>query len=281
MMKINFKNIIGLFSVLAVFSSCTEKIDLDLDNTYTRLVVEGAITSDTTTHFVKLTKTSDYFSGQKAPAVSGAVISISDGTNVFPLQETEPGSGLYATSPDVFGVAGKTYTLDIELPEEINGAKEYSANSEMKPIASIDSIRLKYFDIWDGWQIQCYAQDPPTTEFYMFNIYKNGVHITDTITKVFVVDDRFYNGSYTNGIGVGFLREDIPREYVHPSDTVTLQMGSLTEEFAYFIWEVQEQTQYQSPLFSGPPANVNGNISNGAIGFFAAYSTAYSSVIAD
>jgi hypothetical protein len=33
-----------------------------------------------------------------------------------------------------------------------------------------------------------------------------------------------------------------------------------------------------NPLFSGPPANVKGNISNGAIGFFAAYTTSRSRI---
>lgn len=274
------KIITGLTGIILIFTSCTEKIDLQLDKNYVRLVVEGAITTDTTTHFVKLTKTIDYFANQKAPVISGAIVEISDGSTTYDLKETGSGTGIYATAPDVYGIAGKAYSLKIELPEEIDGEKIYNATSEMMPISSIDSIRLKYEDIWKGWIVQCYALDPPTTEFYMFNIFKNGEHITDTITKVLIVDDRFYNGSYTNGIGVGFLREEIPREKVYPGDTITLQMGSLTEEFAYFLWEVQEQTQYQSPLFSGPPANVKGNISNGAIGYFAAYSTAYSSVVA-
>lgn len=272
--------ILVIFSLSLFFNSCTEKIDLDLDSTYVRLVVEGAITSDTTSHFVKLTKTSDYFSDQKALTISGAIVTINDGTTIIPLSETVSGSGIYATAPDVYAISGKTYTLNIELQEEISGTKHYTAISDMKPVSTIDSIAIKYNEVWKGWIVQCYALDPPTTEFYMFNIYKNGIHLTDTINKVMVVDDRLFNGSYTNGIGVAFLDEENPREVIHPFDKITLQMGSLTEGYTDFIWQVQEETEYQTPLFSGPPANIKGNISDGAIGYFAAYSTSYASVVA-
>ena len=40
--------IIFLFSIVVV--SCTEKIDIELDESYTRLVVDGAITTDKKAH---------------------------------------------------------------------------------------------------------------------------------------------------------------------------------------------------------------------------------------
>lgn len=275
-----FASIFGMLGLIMMVTSCTERIDVKLDSDYVRLVVEGYITTDTTTHYVKLSKTSDYFSDQKAPRVSGAIVSISDGSSTFQLSETESGSGIYATTPDVHGVVGNTYTLNIDLPEEIDGSTLYTATSEIHPVNTIDSIEVKYEEDWYGWVVQLYAQDPPSTEFYMFNIYKNGDHLTDTINKVGVTDDLFFNGNYTMGIGVAFLDEEKPREFVHPNDTVLLQMASITEGYYNFVWQVQEQTGYQAPLFSGPPANIIGNISNGAIGYFAAYSTTYSSVVA-
>ncbi len=278
--KIKYILLIGVALPVILLSSCTKKIDIELDSDFIRLVVEGYLTTDTTSHFVKLTTTSDYFSDQKAPTISGAVVTINDGTNTLQLTETNPGTGIYSSTPDVYGIVGKTYTLNIELPEEIDGTKLYTATSTIMPVAPIDSIKVKYEEDWDGWVVQLYAKDPPTINYYMFNIYKNEDHLTDTINKVGVTDDTFFNGNYTNGIGVGFLDEEKSREYVHPDDTITLQMAGITEGYYNFVWQVQEQTQYQAPLFSGPPANIPGNISDGAIGYFAAYSTTYSTVIA-
>ncbi|HPM92458.1 MAG TPA: hypothetical protein PKZ74_06565, partial [Bacteroidales bacterium] len=54
---------------------------------------------------------------------------------------------------------------------------------------------------------------------------------------------------------------------------------NITEEFYDFVMTLQSETGFQTPLFSGPPANVKSNLSNGAVGFFTAYSVAYSSKV--
>lgn len=262
------------------FQSCTEKINLDLGSTYTRLVVDGAITSDTMAHVVKLTTTTDFYYDRPAPGVKGADVTITDGTNIYVLQEDTLNPGTYKTLPDVYGEPGKTYTLKIHLKEAINGNSDYQASCTMQPVNPIDSITLVYRANWKIWEIDCYALDPPRVDFYMFNTYKNGIKLTDTINKVGITDDRLFNGSYTNGAAVGFLRTEIAREDPHPGDTITVQIAGITREYYYFIYDVQIESGYKNPLISGPPANIKGNVSNGAIGFFAAYSTKYASSIA-
>ncbi len=113
----------------------------------------------------------------------------------------------------------------------------------------------------------------------MFNIFKNGEMLTDTITNRFVSEDEFYNGNYTNGIGVGYLDQSKEREVIRVGDTITFQGCSITEDYYNFIITLQSETGFQTPLFSGPPANVKSNINNGAVGFFAAYGVAYSSKV--
>jgi len=191
-------------------------------------------------------------------------------------------SGIYFTAPDVFGRVGKTYNLKIQLEEEIGGAKIYQAASQIYPINQIDSIGLEFHEDWgdDGfWEVKCYVLDPPAEDFYMFHIYRNGVLINDTIDQVFVVDDILYNGNYTNGIGVGYFDQSNENEKLIPGDKVTLRVGRITREYSDFLWQLQEQVSFQTPLFSGPPANVQGNISDGAFGAFGVYSTSYASTI--
>jgi len=103
--------------------------------------------------------------------------------------------------------------------------------------------------------------------------------LTDTITNRFVSEDEFYNGNYTNGIGVGYLDQSKEREVIRVGDTITFQGCSITEDYYNFIITLQSETGFQTPLFSGPPANVKSNINNGAAGFFAAYGVAYSSKV--
>jgi len=276
------RKLILFIPVFIVFlSSCTERIDIELDETYTRLVVYGAVTTDTTTHYVELSTTSSYYYNEAPPPVSGAIVEISDdlGNSVL-LTEAAPGK--YATSPLFAAVNGRTYTLKIDLAEEINGHKSYMATSTVNPIYPIDSIGLVPQPDWgeNGYfEVTCYYLDRPSRDFYMFNIFKNGEMLTDTIKYRIITNDDFYNGNYTNGIGVGYLDQSKEREVLSPGDTVTFQGCNISEDYYNFIMTLQAETNFQTPLFSGPPANVKGNVSNGAVGFFAAYCVAYSSTV--
>ncbi len=276
--------IILMFLVAALITfSCTKRIDIDLDQQeYARIVVEGALSTDTMAHLITLTKTADYFENQPPTPVTNADVTIFNDTEEYKLTEKPPNSGHYFTESDVYGTVGVSYQMKILLEEAISGETEYNASSSIYPINQVDSIALEFHEDWgeDGfWEIKCYTWDPPTTDFYMFYVYRNGEPCNDTITDVFVVDDLLYNGNYTNGIGVAFLDQAYDHQKLKPGDEVTLRVSRITEDYTHFLWDVQEEVGYNIPLFSGPPANVKGNIDNGGFGAFAAYSNSYSSTI--
>lgn len=273
------KYIITIFTIALIFGACTERIDIELDSTYERLIVESQITTDTGIHFVRLTKSSDYYSGNKPVAVSNANVKISDGVNNWTLSENSSKPGYYETSADFYGEIGLTYELDIELEEKIGEHKNYNSSGKIMNIGTIDSIRVEYNPDWEIYEVQIFALEPPTTDFYLFEVLKNGELLTDSINKVWISDDRYFNGNYTQGALVGILDPENPRENPEPGDTITLKMSSITKAYYDFVFQVQDQTfQYRNPLFSGPPANVGTNIEN-AHGFFATYSSTYSSTI--
>lgn len=273
------EKILILALVIIGLSSCTERIDIELDSTYQRLVVEGHITTDTMVHWVRLTRSKDYYSSNPVVAVSHAQVILNDGIESIVLQENQQSPGYYETPSDFYGVAGRTYSVEINLEEEIGEFKTYSSTCELRPVAVIDSIQAVYNEDWEVFEVKIYAWEPPSTDFYTFQILKNGVLMTDTIDEFFISDDRFFNGNYTNGIAVGFLDPKNPEQDLQPGDTVTLKMSGITKEYYNFIFELQDVTfEYRNPLFSGPPANVSTNIPN-ASGFFAAYSCTYASTI--
>lgn len=273
------KNLILLFVSLLILSSCTERIDIELDSTYERLVVEGHITSDTTTHWVRLTHSTDYFNGQAATVINDAEVFLGNGSQEIQLTQNPEKPGYYETPEDFFGMPETNYTVDIKLAEKVGEFENYSATSELRPVGSIDSIQLVYNEDWEGYEVRIFAWEPPTTDWYMFQVLKNGVMITDTIDEFWTSDDRFFNGNYTHGIMVGFLSADDPTEKPEPGDVITLKMSGITQDYYNFIIQLQDQTfEYRNPLFSGPPANVITNIEH-ATGFFAAYSSVYSSTI--
>jgi hypothetical protein len=270
-----------LLAILA--AGCTEKIDVKLDNTYTRVVVDGNIEADTGAYSVALTKSADYFSNEPVPRVVNATVSINDGTNTIMLHESQKGiSGIYTTDPDFVGKTGKTYTLHVQLAEEIAGNSSVEATSYLPPVTHLDSIGAVYQPDWgpDGvWTIRLWAQEPGNeVNYYLFNFFRNGVLMSDTITKKVVSDDKFYNGSYMTGVDVFYINNEHPWETIRSGDTIMLQMSGITKEYFDFINEVQI-SGFSIPFISGPPANVEGNVSNGGIGFFAAYSNSFATTI--
>jgi hypothetical protein len=275
-----------LFTVLllTVFAySCTEKINIKLDPNFARLVVDGSISTDTSAFTINLTQTADYFYNAPIPRVNGATVTLSDGTNTVPLTETLPGiSGIYQTGSTFHGTIGNVYTLNVSLSQPIAGGSSYSASSRLPDVPKLDSIHIELhpeLGRHGDWLILLFAQEPGNeVNYYMFHWYRNRVLMTDSIEKVVISDDKYFNGSYINGLTAIRIGADNTWETPRPGDTITLQMSGITKEYYNFISEVQS-AGFNIPFFEGPPANVVGNINNNAVGFFAAFSNSYARTV--
>lgn len=266
-----------LLSVLALgFASCTEIIEIDLDSTYRRLVVNGSISSDSLHHQVELSTSSDYFFNMSSPKVEDALVEFEYGNTRIQLIEHDTIPGLYLTPQAFRGVPNTTYQLHIsQVDVDEDGIFDtFHASSTMPPVAQLDSIQLTYFltPFVSGYQVSMYGQDPPTREWYSYKIWKNSDLLTDTLSKYSVQPDDFYNGTYIYGLPIGFLWEGDPREALQPGDTVTFELQSVEQAYYNFVLDAQLEIMGNNPLFSGPSANVRSNIDNGGKGIFATYS---------
>ena len=279
---------IALFILSIIAAGCTETIDnIQLDSTRPRLVVEGYISTDTTRQVVKLSKLGDALNTEPIQAISNAVVTISDGTKTFGLTEDQTKKGFYFTTPDVFGVVGRTYTLLIKNVDINNDQvmEEYSAQSLLKPLNSIDSIHLVYNNLERdrrGWSVNLFTMDPGNgRNFYLFKVRKNNILLTDSIFKYSIGDNNSFEGKYFKGFPVYNLREDRKDEKLTRGDTITLEMYGITEDYYSFIYSYITDYYPKVPIFSGPSANIPTNIKpiDDAVGIFAAYSIKRKSVI--
>ena len=266
-------SIIALLMAISI-GGCTERMDIHLDASATRCVIYGELTTDTTAHKVVITTTGHYFKNLPPEPITGATVTITDGTDVFILTESPDEPGTYLTAPTVYGLPGRTYTLsvtDVEFSGS-NGIQSYQASSFLPDVATPDSIRIKYISYyaWKAFEVQAFAKDPANEEnFYMFRASVNGVLDTDSIANIIVHDDLFFDGKETKGIGVYYFDDDNP---VNVGDEVEMMICGITRDYYKFILEAQTAIGPSIPLFSGPPANPRSNITNKGLGFFAAYS---------
>lgn len=259
-----------LLVMVAVIWSCTERIDIKIDEDFQKLAVEGYVTPDKDFQFVKLTKTSGYFSQEAPEAISDAIVNVDDGAENYQWDESNDKPGYYYP-PKGFVVTEKTeYKLTIDLMQEISGASHYEASATMPRFGAIvDSIRVIWRGEFDRWIVKLYAYEPQGPDYYMFNVLRNDTLITDSLSRIQVSDDRLVDGLYLSGIYAQYFYED----ELEIGDTVTMITSGISEDYFSFITEAQTELFPKVPILSGPPANIRSNISNGAIGYFTAFSS--------
>jgi uncharacterized protein (DUF427 family) len=264
-----------LFLVLGVlFSACEEPLDYASYNTLDPvLLVEGKITTDTTKHYVILSQTTALTTSEQV-WVSNADVVIESSTETILLTEDSNAPGHYYTAPDVFGVMGQSYTLQINL----SNGESYSATTEISNIPEIDSINFLYEEFADydlyfhnlyyhGWELE------EEGNAYLWNLYINESLFNDTLWKTTFVDDEFVNGNY---IGVNESTGESnfaiyvlqPYEVIADTLNVLVEMESIPHAYYDFYQVLLAQTVNVGSPFDAVKADLLTNISNGALGYF-------------
>ena len=257
--------------------SCIEEVEWETEDYKELLVVEGSFTDEYKRHKVILTKTADYFSGEKTPAVSGADVSITSGSKTIDFVESSERPGVYVTEKPVAGSVGKEYTLNILLQNSINGEIKYSATEEMQPGVDLDSIQTFLYDN------PVYTDDRPDMDSMMLdvrlfwikppvedNFYRVQLYLKDSLSNRTIDDfSIFEGGEELQGASVSniyFFRN------FQPNDTVVLENNSVSDEYNEYIDGMKNITNQEDDQFfdmSGPPANAVGNIEGAeALGYF-------------
>lgn len=261
-----------LVTLSQFLTSCSEEVDLKLDDGFIRLVVDAQLSTDTTKHLVTLRTTSSYFIQQNPPVVSGAKVSISDGISVVSLQEIPAGSGNYYTDSTYYGVIGKNYTLTIEDVDVNDDGKmeKYFATDRIYPSWQLDSAVAVFKERKDGtkgYEVLGYGKEPSgRSDCYMWQYYINGKLMSDTLYKTALTDDRFFDGIYLPGVSIFNFIEG------KPGDTLTIETQAVSRSYYEFIFALFTESFYGGGGLLGPPANVPSNLNQSALGYFKTYS---------
>jgi hypothetical protein len=278
--------VFAAFALLLSASSCTERININLNSIPPRLVVDGSVTPDTTAHRLLLTSTTDYYNPDISNlGISGAMVYIVEsegGENERIILYHEIAGGLYISDSNFFGTESKTYTLHINNVD-IDGdgeTEEYTASETMPYVfARFDSISALYGQgkgpftgrQGPGWNICLYGQDPlETKEFYGFMLTINDTSFDAHLLEMFRISDDIIQGAYIPGMPLYYF-SDNGRHPLKQGDIIKMEGVSITEKFNTYITMLQNIGGM--PLFGGPPSNVKGNISGDALGYFSVYSS--------
>ena len=246
-----------LLSVASLLSSCTKVINVDLNSKDPAIVIEAVVTDDTSVpQTVKITKSANFSESNNFPAVSNAIVTISDdaGNNVT-LAETK--SGVYQTTK-LAGMQGRTYNLKI-----VAEGKTYTSTCKMPVKVPLDSVKFANtpFGGQDGNKsITPVFMDPVGKgNYYRFELQKR-----DSISKtIFLINDEIVDGAVNNR---PIFERDLT---LHPGDFITLKMECITKEVNLYFYSMDQSSG--GPNSSASPANPVTNIQGAVLGYFSAH----------
>jgi hypothetical protein len=270
------RNFFILISCFFLCAACTERMNIVTDNAAPRPVITGCITTDTMSHIISVSQTIGYFGNEEVNTYSNVLVKIND-ERLYPL-----GDGRYATNVSFAGVPGQTYVLDVELDYDGNGVPEhYTAQTVVPAMHILDSISLHLMFSSDEndpvWSVFAHFQDQPGPNTYGAHLYINDIQYTNSIQRYYVnvFGEATAEGQYIN-FPVFYIRNELNwdeenRIPLYTGDTITFELNELSVEYYDFLRAAKREINGGNPLFAGPPANVPGNISGGALGIFGAY----------
>jgi hypothetical protein len=244
--------------------SCEKVIDIDLNEANPKPVFEAYMENDSTC-YVKAAWTSSYYDNSSSPVISNAVMTISDQTGNSETMVYQ-GDGIYRGS-SLLGIIGNTYTLSVEL-EGIN----YTATSTMPPLTAIDSCTTQKLGNFFG------GQGGPKPKFWVFANYTDSADYTnyyavrttyyDTASSEYVTDYRIADDDLTDGIST---RTFTTFKSFESGDTVTVEFASI-DMVTHLYFKTLEDAIAGAGFASAAPANPTNNFTNGALGYFGAWS---------
>ena len=240
-----------LFTTL-LSTSCEEVVDIDLDNSEPKLVIDAIIkwqkgtTGENQT--IKLSLTNDFYTNDILPA-NGAIVTVTNSSNVVFNFVEVPTTGDYVCD-NFLPVIGEVYRLEILYEGAV-----YTASSAL--IATPDIINVEQETVVgisgeDEIQIKYFYQDNGTEENYYLLGVKNP---NKQIPEFGVVSDEFFQGN----VMFGFYGSS----ETEPGITLDLSVQGVTKSYHNYMNKlITIAGSGSGNPFATPPATVRGNITN-------------------
>jgi hypothetical protein len=262
----DFSSAVCLLWLVFIFAGCERVIEIDLNDSDPRIVIEANLSDSPDKVEVKVSKTANYFGQEPVEHINDASVTLrTQSGRTYQVPRT--GEGLYLMNKlDVRNQA--TYTLIVEAE-----GNRYEAESSLWPRVRIDSLATVYNDgftfFGKGYNVYLYFQEPSEfRNYYRLKIFVNRELQTSSNDYIFF-DDHNNNGQY--------LQLRVRNRTYEKGDTVAYELVSL-DKGAYDYLRQMDELMSVNPG-SAAPSNPASNFSNGALGYFSAWSSDKKSIV--
>jgi len=266
-MSIQLKSIskyLILLSLSLTIFSCEKVIDLPLEETGQKVVIEASTSNFLGDSYVLLSRTATLYGKDVFEKVNNGTVQITDKDGVTTVfSEDGTGKGRYI-HPTFVVTPNNEYHLEVTID-----GNTYSAKSSTQSLTNLNFIYTKRIlneGFTPGGQgigkdslnllFMGYSDNVNESNHYRFNIYTN----EKRNKRINISDDKVSNGQEVSG---PFFSS------YEPGDSIRVEMINMDQaNYTYFYSKAN--TSNSGP-FSATPANPVSNIDNDALGYFGAY----------
>jgi len=257
-----------VYILLAVFVfsiGCEKVVEIDIGQSVPQVVIEGLLTDEDTIHFVKVSKSIQFYETGFS-AVTDAIITVKGDGATYNYTHNpmaiDSMNGYYFSDVEYAGKIGVDYMLSVNV-----AGVNYSAIDTLRFVTPIDSLLFRLAsnpseeDEADGkiYQALLYASEPQETEdYYQFQFYRNKELITYS-SNIYVFSDIAF-GPHLNGLPSPVLFRE--------GELASVRILSISREQYVFYNDLENLLNTDGGMFSPPPANPRNTFTNGALGLW-------------
>ncbi len=253
---------IWTYLLLLLLASCAKEADWSpVNDGEERIVVEGILTSEARVQEIYIHYNKTGINDEPLP-VSGAEVIVNNEEETFRLSEDPGEPGKYLTDTVVAAQLDRNYSLLILYGQKVYSAQAYMVAGQQFPELSYAKNDDDEFYHIDYVASAFEASDPAMWEVLIdWSTVPGYENSSDTRRRL------LFNTLPTLDVSQVFA--PLVEEVCFPAGTrIDQRRYSLSPEHAAFIRSLLLETSWQGGVFPSDPANVNTNLSEGALGFF-------------
>lgn len=254
------KQAVFLILALAIFilSACKKNNVTPLPSY--DLIVEGGINTLITRQYIKLTRPAS-FSQKASSAVSGAGVTVNDGVEDVPFSEIG-NSGVYTAIMNRNKSFYEPYVLRIEFNNKV-----YSASDTLLPVVHIDDsyLPLKVSQNGAGVRLNIPRHTFGTASPQQWLFLQGSINWSPSDFS------GEFSYTYSHVYGTPNALNPLTRKTtlidLGMDEKIDIYKFSLSDRYSRYLYNFFQETEWKG-LLSSVPANLKGNISGNANGFF-------------
>lgn len=242
----------------ALFISCEDPIDVDLNDAAPRLVIEASLDWTKGTlgneQSIKLSTSTPFFDVETISDVTGASVRVTNDDTGEVFNFLDENNGFYSTSNFV-PILDNSYTLEVIYNQET-----YTATEQLVPVPEISNIEQSIEGGFDDevLDVTIFFDDPAeVVNYYYLKLQEEG----ELLPTIEVIPDEFVDG---NEVDVFFEKDDDGdgNEGFQPGDVVEISLYGISERYFNFLNILIEQYDSGGDPFSVTPSRIKGNCIN-------------------